>query len=683
MKKPIKSLLVMSLALVLTFSNVASLNAKEKNVLLDNGVSVTMSSSAMNPVSTKKTTDQSERDQSWYHADQQNVTYRTSKVDSIDLIKSENNNLTISIDDKTTYQKFSGIGTSLEHSTIYNLLQLSENKRREVIRYMIDPKDGLGLSMFRLTIGTSDFKQDDIPFYSYYDTENNIVPEKLDWYNKTGQGFSIQPDIDTGVIGVLQMLMEEAKMLGIEDEIHFFGDSWSLPGWMKTDKTAGLFGNKLDNKHVDDAAMYYVRWIEEYSKLGIPIYGTSLQNQSLLGLIMPPINGLPTCGITAVQEAKIAEKIKVYLKDSDILTEAQKDIKVWCLCYSWQEAGADKYAREVFENDVSKSIDGTSFHDYRANPIYEGLNEMSKYGQVLVAERSLWGTYGMNRILNYYRNNTISYTSWVTMLGKNYEGKGIIANPGPTLMIRDTSSDNQIRYMPEAHMIGQFGKIRPGYVRVQSTDTIADAEFGMSNVVFKDPNTGKLVMVVVNNSNENQIFVAGNNEYSFRSTVPATTVATYIWNPNDIDVEAPVIEGKDAIVTVGTKETVEKILELKVIDDKDGNISLNSENIVIETDFDSSKIRNYTVKVIASDKVGNVSEKTFTITVKEKMIQTDIDSENDNNQIKNDISDSEQSKQTVATNDNTNPYVWIIGGTISMICIGYIMFKKKKDALGS
>jgi len=510
------------------------------SILLEGGVQVIMSSAAMPAASSALATGENgtHRPTGWLTDDPVTVDYRNTRMQAIDLSKRTNEDATIVIDESKTYQNFLGVGTSMEHSTVWNFMQLTEEKRREVIRYMIDPINGLGMSMFRLTIGTSDFfPKTETGLYSYYDIPGNVAPTEPDWYNETGNGFSIQKDRDFGVITVLQTIMEEAEALGIEDEVHFFATSWSPPGWMKDDGQGetGMAGGRLKDEHISDAAKYYVRYIEEYDQEGIPIYAMTLQNQGPYNFFIGA--NFPNSHMTAAQQAQLAAKIKEYLAESDILSSQQKDVKLWALDMSWGEVNSDSYTRTILNMDRdtgANAVDGVALHDYRANPIFEGLRAITEEypgKTVTLSERTLNGTYGMDRIVNYYRNHAISYTSWVTML--NTKG-GDIADTfvAEVMLMRNPDRDNEVRYLPEAHMIGQFGQIRSGYIRIDSTLGNGENDnFGISNVVFKDPASKKLVMVVVNNSNENKTFTVAGDEYQFEAKIPATTVATYSWNP--------------------------------------------------------------------------------------------------------------------------------------------------------
>jgi O-glycosyl hydrolase len=67
-----------------------------------------------------------------------------------------------------TYQRVTGIGASLEASTCYNIARLTPAARAELMQQLFHVDEGIGLSLMRVTIGTSDFTPP--PYYSYDDS---------------------------------------------------------------------------------------------------------------------------------------------------------------------------------------------------------------------------------------------------------------------------------------------------------------------------------------------------------------------------------------------------------------------------------------------------------------------------------------------------------------------------------
>jgi len=74
----------------------------------------------------------------------------------------------IIIDDAITFQTITGIGSSLEASSCFNIARLAPASRAHLMTRLFDANEGIGLSLMRVTIGTSDFTPP--PYYSYDDS---------------------------------------------------------------------------------------------------------------------------------------------------------------------------------------------------------------------------------------------------------------------------------------------------------------------------------------------------------------------------------------------------------------------------------------------------------------------------------------------------------------------------------
>jgi len=468
---------------------------------------------------------------SWYAGDQE-IENKNEQQASLDIRNADSSNLTtIVINDDEEYQEVLGLGISIEESTVNNMLKMSDETRHEFIKQLIDPETGMGNSLIRVTIGTADFTGQD--FYTYYDGTGTELGGLPDWQNVTGLGFSIQKDYDYGIIQIINEIQEVAKEVGVEDQLRFFASSWTPPGWMKTATTSSnsypnnsllLKGGKLSDEHIKDLATYYVRYIEEYKKAGIPIYAMTLQNEPLLEI------DYPSCYITATQEAKLAKAIKEQLAASSVLNEQEKDVKVWAFDHNFD--GAQSYVDELLATaDGRDNIDGIAFHPYGGVPSTMGsLYETYKDQYTMhLTERSVWGVQGASDIISWFRNGSQSYNAWVTMLDSKISPHQWVGTPDPTLFVLDAYNSERYWATPEVYIIGQFTKyVRPGYVRISSNN-----DSSIANVAFKDPESGKIVLIVANRSATSQDFKVVLDGTQFNATLPAGNVATYIWDPVD------------------------------------------------------------------------------------------------------------------------------------------------------
>ena len=131
------------------------------------------------------------------------------------------------VDPSVMYQTILGTGISMEEGSVWNLLQMSQKKRTEVLTELVDPVNGMGLNLYRVTMGTSDFTARD--WYSYDDLPAGQRDPTL-------ASFSIQKDIDFGIVATLR------EMLAINPKLKLFASMWSPPAWMNFGDNAESFG---------------------------------------------------------------------------------------------------------------------------------------------------------------------------------------------------------------------------------------------------------------------------------------------------------------------------------------------------------------------------------------------------------------------------------------------------------
>lgn len=458
---------------------------------------------------------------SWYDSPKE-ISNKLDKKDNVDITAPDNQEATtINVNSSKAYQEFVGMGTSLEESTVNNLAKMSKEKRTEFLTKLLDPEKGTGMSLLRVTIGTADFTGQE--FYTYYDEIKDS--NNPDWYNVTGKGFSIQKDIDYKIVDTIK------EALKINPDVKLFASSWTPPGWMKLETSSSksyknneklLKGGALNDNHIGDLAKYYVRYMEEYAKLGIPMYAMTLQNEPELEI------DYPSCKMTSEQERKLAIAIKSEVAKSSILKANKIDPKVWAFDHNFSSAVS--FVSPILNDlDGYAAVDGIAFHDYGGEPtVMTQVHNLYPEKSMNLTERSVWGTTGADRIIQYFRNYAETYTSWVTMLDSNIAPEQWTGTPDPTMLVQDANDRENYWATPEYYIAGQFSKfIRPGAVRI---DTNYGSKDTVTNVAFKNTD-GSIVMVVVNQTSNDQKFKILSDGVQIGGVIPAKNVATYKWNP--------------------------------------------------------------------------------------------------------------------------------------------------------
>ncbi|MDP5275220.1 glycoside hydrolase family 30 beta sandwich domain-containing protein [Chengkuizengella sp. 2205SS18-9] len=427
------------------------------------------------------------------------VQYELSKQEDIPLTKpSDQNVTTINVDPNVEYQTMLGIGTSLEESTIYNLSLMSPEKRDGVLRKLIDPENGAGMSTFRITFGTSDFTGQE--FYTYEDTQGE---------------FSIQKDIDNNIVATVK----EAIAIGEEtgNPIKIYASSWSPPAWMKSSNS--LIGGFLELEYIDDLAVYYRKAVQAYEEQGIPIYAMTIQNEPLYAA-----PDYPSMRLVAEDERDIILALKKEFEENNITT------KLWTFDHNFGQAWS--YIPAILDDpEAFAAVDGVAFHDYSGEPtVMSQVHDKYPEKNVLVTERTVWGTEGADRIAQYIRNWATSYNAWVTMLDQNIAPEQWTGTPDPTMLIQNPEDRDMYWITPEYNFIAQYTKfLQEGAKRIESDYGAADT---VTNVSFLNPD-GTIVSIVINQTDTDQTFKILSEENELLATIPAKTVGTYTWAKAD------------------------------------------------------------------------------------------------------------------------------------------------------
>jgi glucosylceramidase len=407
------------------------------------------------------------------------------------------NRTTIAVFPDIAYQEMLGIGTSMEESTVHNLARMTPAKQDEIISRLLDPENGAGLTLVRLTLGTSDFTAQ--TFYSYNDLEEGETDFAM-------ERFSIRRDIELGIVPTVQ------RMLAASPSLQIFASSWSPPAWMKTSGNLRRGELKQGQCYIDALALYYRKAIQAYKEQGIELYAITVQNEPLLEI------DYPSCYMSPEQERELIVALR---KELD---EHRLDTKIWIFDHNFQDAWT--YACPILNDEAGRrASDGIAFHDYEGEPsVMSELKAAYPDQTIHMTERSLWGVAAADRIAQYFRNWASSYNAWVTMLDSRIGKHQWVGIPDPTLLVQHADRHDEYWTTPEFHMTGQFARyIQRGARRIESRYGSPDT---ITNVAFLNPD-GDVVVVAINQTEEEQPIRVVCEGKQFEADVPAGSVATY------------------------------------------------------------------------------------------------------------------------------------------------------------
>ena len=425
-----------------------------------------------------------------------NVTYKLDPQANLTSINPDGAGITaLNVYPGSQLQYIDGIGSSMEESTVYNLMKMSSTVRTNALKEMFTHdgwgnNKGINMSLARICLGSSDFTAR--TFYSY------------------GSPANIQNDITYNIVSVLQ----QAK--GLSPFLRFMGSPWSPPTSMKTN--ASLIGGYLTSGQEGALATYLRQAVKAYSDNGLKLWAMTMQNEPLF---IPA--DYPGMGMADWQGRDTAKSLRTELNNN-----GQNDVKILAYDHNFSQAYP---FRDSTANDSAAvaAIDGTAFHDYAGDPstMTSVHNDGRLAGKsVHLSERSVWGVAGADRIVQYFRNWAQSYNAWVTMLDSNISPEQWSGVPDPTMIIQSASAPDTYWRTPEYYIMGQFSKfVQPGARRI---DSDAGSSGTVTDVAFINP-SGEVVMVVVNQTASAQSFKILSQGGQITASLPGKTVGTYRW----------------------------------------------------------------------------------------------------------------------------------------------------------
>jgi len=416
----------------------------------------------------------------------QNTDYRISKTETLNFIDYPTpveRETYVFVDPDKTFQTFLGIGGALTDASAETFYKLPKDKQQELMKAYFDKKDGLGYNFGRTTIQSSDFSSDT---YSYVADNDAAL--------KT---FSVAHDEKYRIPFIKQAMAVAGGKFNV------LVTPWSPPAWMKTNNNM-LHGGKLKPEYDQAWANFYVKFIKTYEKLGIPVWGLSVQNEPMATQTWESCifsadderNFVKTYLGPTLHKSGLADKRLmvwdhnrdlVYQQASTILEDPEASKYIWGIAYHWYENWSG--GGQMFDN-VKRVHD--AFPD--KNLMFtEGCVEKFDFSRI--NDWKLGERYG-HSMVNDFNDGTVAWTDWNVLLDE-HGGPNHVGNFCFAPIHADTQS-GKLYYTNSYYYIGQFSKfVKPMAKRVVSSPSRDKLE----TTAFINPD-GKLAVVVLNLSDD-------------------------------------------------------------------------------------------------------------------------------------------------------------------------------------
>ncbi|HAT72205.1 MAG TPA: glycosyl hydrolase [Elusimicrobia bacterium] len=384
------------------------------------------------------------------------------------------------VDPSKLFQTFLGIGGALTDASAETFAKMPPVRQKEILTAYYDRKDGIGYSLARTPIHSSDFSSGS---YTYVEAGDKEL-----------KSFSVAHDLK------YRIPLIKSAIAAAGGDLPLFVSPWSPPAWMK-DNNDMLHGGKLKKEFFQPWADYYVKFIKAYEKEGIPVWGLTVQNEPMA------VQKWESCVYTAQEERDF---IKNYLGPT-LKREGLGSKKI----IGWDHNRDQMFQRAsvlLDDPDAARYIWGIGFHWYEkwhGNSTFENvklthetypdvslmLTEACNYPFSL-AEINNWNwgeLYGESMIKD-FNNGAAAWTDWNMLLdetgGPNHVGNFCFAP------LHGDTRKGALHYMNSYYYIGHFSKyVRPGARRVASSSS--RAQLLTTAFLNKD---GSLAVIVMNQS---------------------------------------------------------------------------------------------------------------------------------------------------------------------------------------
>ncbi|MFN8264431.1 MAG: glycoside hydrolase family 30 beta sandwich domain-containing protein [Chitinophagaceae bacterium] len=412
-----------------------------------------------------------------------------------------NNFPVIDVQPETVYQTVDGFGYTLTGGSATLINHLSASEKTALLQELFGSSESsIGVSYLRISIGASDLSAS---VFSYNDLPAGQTDVNLSNFNLS------QDTVD--LIPVLK------EILAINPTIKILGSPWSAPVWMKDN--GGSVGGSLMPQYYSAYAKYFVMYLQQMKARGINIDAVTVQNEPLHG------GNNPSMVMTATQQADFVKNhLGPALRNAGLSTK----IIVWD-----HNCDNPNYPITILnDGDANPFVDGSAFHLYGGD-ISALSTVKAAYPNKNLYFTEQWtgknGTFSgdlrwheKNVIIGSMRNWSKNALEWNLANDPNY---GPHTNGGCTeckgaLTIGSTVISRNVSYYIVAHA-SKF--VPAGSVRIASN--IAGNFY---NAAFLTPN-GKIVLLVVNDSDLGGNFNIRYNGKLAAVSLPGGAVATYVW----------------------------------------------------------------------------------------------------------------------------------------------------------
>lgn len=268
--------------------------------------------------------------------------YETSaggnQLSKIEPASAFQNPVEIKIHPEEKFQTITGFGGAFTESSAFLLHRLGQENQDKILKAYFS-EEGANYSLTRTPMASCDFS---LQNYTYAPVPND----------RNLEHFSVNEDLED-----LVPMIKKAQKISKEG-FKIMASPWTSPPWMK-DNNSWVNG-KLLPQHQETFALYFSKYLSEYQKLGIPIWGITVINE-------PHGNGgnWESMLFTPKEMTDFVE----YTLGPKLEKDGHGEVKIFG--YDQNRAGLKEWVDEMYRSEESsKYFAGTAIHWYESTYDY-------------------------------------------------------------------------------------------------------------------------------------------------------------------------------------------------------------------------------------------------------------------------------------------------------------------------
>lgn len=416
---------------------------------------------------------------------------------------------TVFIDPSKQFQVIEGFGGAFTEAGAATWRKMGVSNQQAIINAYFDSSVGHGYTLCRTHINSCDFSQTN---YAYDEVAGDTELKH----------FSIERDQEA----LLPMI--KAAYAVSKTPFKLFATPWSPPAWMKTNGEMNR-GGKLKPEYRAAWANYFVRYLQEYNKQGIKIWGVTMQNEP--SAVAP----WDTCVFSPTEHRDF---IRDYFGPT---LERANFGEVKIMMWDHNRDLMIEYADVLYSDPVaSHYVWGTAYHWY-SDGAYQNMSMhhdawpekpllLTEACQDLGPHAGEWGPgerYAQS-IINDLNRWSVGWVDWNLLLDEgggpnhanNFCGAPILADP----------KSDKLSFQSSYYYMGHFARfIKPGARRI-----LCSSSHGGLEATACINTDGTVAVVVLNRNNNPFKFNLKSPETATQVSIPARGIATYLLNVKDL-----------------------------------------------------------------------------------------------------------------------------------------------------